>query len=111
MGTESPALGNFSPWTLALLTSIPAFFLVWIIYKVLTDLRSPLRNIPGPPGSLLLGNLAEMRVHNDFLGMMKHWSEQYGGIFIFRPLPGLVLIYFVGELAFYCMETRIKLLL
>lgn len=76
-------------WKLALV-AVPTLIIAWLICKFLflDALMSPLRNLPGPPPSLFLGNVLEIR-RKEFLNVSVEWTKKYGGIFVVWLRPGM----------------------
>ena len=76
-------------WKLALL-AVPTLVIAWLICKFLflDAFMSPLRSLPGPPPSLFLGNLLEIR-KKGILSATLEWSKKYGGIFVMWLRPGM----------------------
>ena len=61
----------------ALLTVIS----IYVVSKFIAWYRNPLRNIPGPKGSLFLGNTADFGVPNDGHKVLVEWGRKYGDVF------------------------------
>lgn len=76
-------------WKLALL-AVPTLVIAWLICKFLflDAYMSPLRNLPGPPPSLFLGNLLEIK-EKGILRATSEWSKKYGEIFVMWLRPGM----------------------
>lgn len=76
-------------WKLALL-AVPTLIIAWLICKFLflDAFMSPLRNLPGPPTSMFLGNFVEIK-RKDIFGVTLEWSKKYGGIFVMWLRPGM----------------------
>ncbi len=58
-----------------------AVVFIWVVYKLVSWMQNPLRKIPGPKGSMILGNTGEMAKPNDALRNLVKWKEQYGDVF------------------------------
>lgn len=68
--------------------AISAF--VYVLYRFsaayLRFIRSPLRDLPGPPSlSFLRGSFADMSEGNGYR-LMEQWAREYGNTFVFRSL-------------------------
>ena len=76
-------------WKLALLV-VPTLIIAWLSQKFLflDAFMSPLRNLPGPPTSMFLGNLLQFK-RNDRFGATPEWSKKYGSIFLLWLRPGM----------------------
>ena len=76
-------------WKLALL-AVPTLIIAWLSCKFLflDAFMSPLRNLPGPPTSMFLGNFLEIK-RKDSLGATSEWSKKYGGIFVMWLRTGM----------------------
>ena len=80
-------------WKLVFL-AVPTLVIAWLICKFLflDALLSPLRNLPGPPPSLVLGNVLEIK-QKGILRATLEWSKKYGGIFVMWLRPGMCVIF------------------
>ena len=54
---------------------------IYVISKFIAWYRNPLRKIPGPKGSLLLGNTADFGAPNDGHKVLVEWGRKYGDVF------------------------------
>ena len=81
-------------WKLALL-AVPTLIIAWLSCKFLflDAFMSPLRNIPGPPTSMFLGNLLEFK-RKDSFSATSEWSKKYGGIFVMWLRPGMYVFFY-----------------
>ena len=81
-------------WKLALL-AVPTLIIAWLSCKFLflDAFMSPLRNLPGPPTSMFLGNLLEFK-RKDSFSSTSEWSKKYGGIFVMWLRPGMYVFFF-----------------
>jgi len=81
-------------WKLALL-AVPTLIIAWLSCKFLflDAFMSPLRNLPGPPTSMFLGNLLEFK-RKDSFSATSEWSKKYGGIFVMWLRPGMYVFFF-----------------
>ena len=52
-------------------------------------LRNPLRQIPGPKGSLLIGNSKDLSMPNDGHKVLIEWGRKYGDIYKTWDILGL----------------------
>ena len=52
-----------------------------LLYLLLAWLRNPLRQIPGPKGSMLLGNSSDLSKPNDGHKVLIDWGKKYGDIY------------------------------
>lgn len=80
-------------WKLAFLAA-PTLIIAWLSCKFLflDAFMSPLRNLPGPPTSMFLGNLLELKRKDSFRATSE-WSKKYGGIFVMWLRPGMYVFF------------------
>lgn len=70
---------------LAVLTLVIASLICKFLF--LDAFMTPLRNLPGPPPTLFVGNLLEVQ-RKGLLTATLEWSKKYGGIFVMWFGPG-----------------------
>lgn len=88
---------DFMEWKFALLALL-TLIIAWLSCKFLYldaffYFMSPLRNLPGPPTSMFLGNMLELKRRDSFEATSE-WSKKYGGIFVMWLRPGMYVSFF-----------------
>ena len=61
----------------------------YVVYKIISDYFSPIRQIREPPGHFILGHLPEFIKKQDTISMLTKWCEQFKeyGMFRIQPRP------------------------
>ena len=75
-----------------ILFTIASFLMV---YSVLKWLNNPLRQIPGPKGSLLMGNSKDLSKPNDGHKVLIEWGKKYGDVYKTWDIIGIAFNHFV----------------
>ena len=74
-----------------------AVIFIYVISKLISWYRNPLRKIPGPTGSLLFGNTGEIFAPNDGHRVVIEWGRKYGEIFKAWSLVGMLFCWFYSQ--------------
>ena len=56
----------------------------YVLFKIIGDYFSPIRQIPEPPGHFILGHLPEFIKKQDTISMLTKWCEQFKEYGMFR---------------------------
>ena len=67
---------------------------ILLVYLFLTWLRNPLRQIPGPKGSLFLGNSGDLSKPNDGHKVLIEWGRKYGDVYKTWDILGMCYVVF-----------------
>ena len=81
-----------------------------LVYSVLKWLNYSLRQIPGPKGSLLMGNSKDLSKPNDGHKVLIEWGKKYGDVYKTWDIIGIELDHFVYNPVFIFFHCESKTL-